>query len=322
MWLDREEFTDEQLRTELGQSALLTPGRSVALAVTEALIQLQFTAVLLRELGELPAKRGRLTFEARGAPSRRGCDHHEGEREIDIPIFSDVNFTYTMRERLSISAAGSTTALDVDASTDTDAGKPGWRRARRPGECTARPASPGRGWTCRSPAPQLEGGVGGGLAASWPAEILTRIAPPLFPGKVVLAWTEVEVDRAGVRTFGTFSQTRPPTQHQRERPGRGDDQGQLPVSARCDVPSESSGPAEPRHQLGVTGRGSERPGPARPRVCSSTRSLGQPTCASRPPTTTTCRPPTPWRSGSRSRTHPMAPAGSKGGRRPKSRAQI
>jgi len=45
-------------------------------------------------------------------------------------------------------------------------------------------------------------GAGGALAAQWPTQILTRIAPPILPGKITLHWTDLVVDDRGVRTLG------------------------------------------------------------------------------------------------------------------------
>ena len=54
-----------------------------------------------------------------------------------------------------------------------------------------------------APTPDV-GGAGGNLAAQWPAEIVTDIAPPARPGKFILLWTDLLVDATGVRTRGAF----------------------------------------------------------------------------------------------------------------------
>lgn len=48
------------------------------------------------------------------------------------------------------------------------------------------------------------GGAGNNLAARWPTEIMTNIAPPVRLGKFLFLWSELLVDATGVRTFGAF----------------------------------------------------------------------------------------------------------------------
>ena len=47
-----------------------------------------------------------------------------------------------------------------------------------------------------------EGGVGEQLAAQWPTEIMTKIAPPTLLGKITFFWTDLMLDGRGVWTVG------------------------------------------------------------------------------------------------------------------------
>lgn len=46
--------------------------------------------------------------------------------------------------------------------------------------------------------------IGQALAAQWPLQILTEIAPPDLPGKLALYWTKLVTGDKGVLTLGYF----------------------------------------------------------------------------------------------------------------------
>ena len=47
-------------------------------------------------------------------------------------------------------------------------------------------------------------GAGASLAAQWPPEIMTEVAPPRLPGKLVFIWADLSITADRLRTTGAF----------------------------------------------------------------------------------------------------------------------
>jgi hypothetical protein len=205
LWSDVGGFSDEQLRAALADVDLLSTGQTVALLLTAGAIQ----AKAAEAWESTDKKVGRVNLN-------RDIDVSLGTDEIvsrvtgtfEVPVLPDLDFTFTVNDRLSLAPPGSdpplvaTTSTNLDVSTLSLLVEATLIGLLRPilGVITffAVPA------IAADVAPK-PGGVGSVLASNWPSQLLTPIRPPDLPGKFILFWTDLDVDEAGVRTFGVFS---------------------------------------------------------------------------------------------------------------------
>lgn len=209
MWVESDGFSDDELRGALVDSSLLTPGRTIALLVTARAIQR-----LVAEVWAAADKSiGRITLGEEisvDVGSDGIVTEVRGTYDPPLFVFPDLDFTYTIRESLSLRPAGSAPPVEARTSTDLDVGAPGLLAA----SLIVGVLNPilgaivffGVQEIAESQAPEVLG-VGGALASQWPSEILTQIEPPFLPGKFILSWSDLTVDEEGVRTLGIFTPT-------------------------------------------------------------------------------------------------------------------
>jgi len=196
-WVDREEFTDDQLRAELAENDLLASGRTAALLVTADLVKLLTYA----QFPDLPQRRGSVTIREVDVSFDPGVMTTRVRGNAKRRFLPSVGFTYTVKERLSVNTPGTIPPIGAQSSTDVDAGLPSVLAyalligllSPLLGAVTIFAADP----LIEALAPDVKG-PGGMVAATWPSEVLTRIRPPLLPGKFLLNWSEVTVDEQGV----------------------------------------------------------------------------------------------------------------------------
>ena len=206
LWLEAEDDPEDQLRDELRQSDHLTAGRTIALFVPATSIR------VLAELAWAATDKtiGRLTLG-----NTIEVDVGAGRIEtvvngsFDPPLFlPDVDFTNTTTETLDLAPAGSRTALEATTESDLDVSSTGLLVA----SLLAGILHPilgalvffGAEAIAEGQAPDARG-PGGALAAQWPTQIQTPVAPPFLRGKFSLTWSDLTVDDAGVLTLGTFT---------------------------------------------------------------------------------------------------------------------
>lgn len=203
VWTDTEGFTDSQRREALAAATLLAANRTVALFTTARAISVIADALW----ATIDKRQGRLRLgEELDVTLGNGQIVSVVRGSYDPPALPRVNFTYTARDRLSLTSPGSSPALSNDMSTDVDVSAGGSAVSA----ILLAILGPLLGGIvfftadaiASSQAPAIEG-VGDALAAQWPPLILTAIQPPL-PGKFVLMWSDLSVDEAGVLTLGTF----------------------------------------------------------------------------------------------------------------------
>lgn len=206
LWIGRDNLTEATMRNELAGSSLLTASRTCALRLSASTIR----ALTVAAWAAIPKKHGRVTLDDQiNVQVRDGriVTTITGTYDPPLLIFPDVDFTYTITDRLELEAPGSRPPLRTRSDTDVDAGTPGVLAAAlitgliSPilGGIVFFAADPIAG----SQAPTVSS-LGSTLASQWPSEILTSIRPPFLPGKFALIWTDLTVDQDGVLTRGTF----------------------------------------------------------------------------------------------------------------------
>lgn len=114
-------------------------------------------------------------------------------RRFRIPVLPDVAFTYTSRERFSLTVPGSEPPLQTSFREDLDVGTGALGLAFIVGLLS--PILGGIVFFAADPiaesrVPDVQR-VGEGLASAWPSQIMTGINPPFLPGKFVLIWTDL-----------------------------------------------------------------------------------------------------------------------------------
>lgn len=207
VWLARQGFTDQQLRSELQRSSLLLPGRSVALFVTTPLVKLIFDS----KVGSLPAKRGRLFIRKMDLNLDAGKFVTTASGSIDTPLSPNPAFDFTMTETLSIGqdnsvcagSAGLIGPFSICTTENLDAGTYGEILLGLILDIVSAIDFFGANIQISASLPP---GPGASLAAVWPTQVLTPISHPLLPtGKLALNWMDATVNTQGISTLGTFT---------------------------------------------------------------------------------------------------------------------
>jgi hypothetical protein len=208
LWSDDEGDSDAQLEAALTAAGPLTPRRGAALL---------FTAHALQFLASRAWKDVDKKIDARIGLVRLSDDVSVKvdndvivttvRGEYKIRFLPNLPFKFRIRERLDVQRAGSGPPLVVVENAKKMI--VGMLKIA----AVLSFLSPALGalafWQgddlaeAIAPTPDF-GGAGGKLAAQWPAEILTDIAPPARPGKFTFLWTELLVDVTGVRTRGAL----------------------------------------------------------------------------------------------------------------------
>jgi hypothetical protein len=208
LWTDDGGDTDGQLAEALTAAGLLIPGRGAALLLTAAALQSMATDAWQTVDKKIEATIGfvrlgdDISVEIDGDVIVTTVNGH-----YKVRFMPNLPFKFVIRERLDVQRTGGSPALVVVESTKKMV--VGVLKVAALLSLLSLPLGALTFWKgdelaeSVAPTPNV-GGAGGNLAAQWPAQILTDIAPPARPGKITFLWTDLHVDATGVRTLGAF----------------------------------------------------------------------------------------------------------------------